>query len=220
MLEAVAVTVAELTVKKLLPLETALTNAALGNRVHEVFTSCGGRACERTVRDDIRELLGGPVGQMPDQLREIADCPLKVKQRGANTYSVLAIGDDKLRGRLLRRIRTLIALFARLTRRVNCVSSSACPASPCGASRLTASSLERRVGRALEWAIGHAEGRRNNVGNWLAWRCSRLGLDQHDVESVMEQYQQEVCGLGDHRYPRSEAMATVRSVFRRAAAIA
>ncbi len=62
-LEAVAVTVAELTVKKLLPLETALTNAALGNRVHALFTSCGGRACERTVRDDIRELLGGPVGR-------------------------------------------------------------------------------------------------------------------------------------------------------------
>lgn len=215
--EAIAQVVAELAVKKRLPLETALTNAALGNRVHEVFTENGGTACERTVRDDIRELLGEPVGQMPDQLRELfpgARGPFQVKQRGANTYSVLAIADEKLRKRLLRRIHARIARIARLTRgRVSCIGVTACSPSPYGAGRLTANALERRVSRALAWAIGYAEGQRNNVGNWLAWRCRRLGLDRHEVEAVMQDYQQEVCGLGDHRYTWAEARATVRSVF-------
>jgi hypothetical protein len=216
-LEAIAIAVAELTVKKRLPLETALTNAALGNRVHEVFTAKGGKGCERTVRDDIRELLGAPVGQMPVQLRELfpgARGPFQVTQRGANTYNVLAIEDNKLRERLRRRIHALIALIARLTRgRVNCIGGSATPPSPHAQCRLTANALERHLHRALERAIGDAEGQRNNVGHRLAWRCRYLGLDQHEVEAVMEQYQQEVRGLAPHPYTSSEAMATVRSVF-------
>lgn len=214
-LEAIAIVVAELAVKKRLPLETALTNAALGNRVHEVFTAYGGKGCERTIRDDIQELLGPPVGQMPDQLREIADCPLKVKQRGANTYNVLAIEDTKLRKRLLRRIHAVIALFARLTRsRVKCGSGSAPSPSTHAPCRLTANTLEQRLAGALERAIDVAEGQRNNIGHRLAWRCRYLGLDKHEAEGVMERYQQEVRSLGSHAYTRMEAMATVRSVFK------
>jgi hypothetical protein len=187
--EAIAIVVAELAVKKRLPLEKALTNAALGNRVHAVFAAKGGKGCERTVRDDIRELLP-TLGQMPDQLVELfpgAHGPFQVTRRGANTYSVLAIKDEKLRGHLLRRIHIWIALLAR---RVNCASSSAWPASPHARCRLTANALERSLSRALDRAIGNAEGRRNNIGHRLAWRCRYLGLDLHEVEAVMEQYQQ------------------------------
>jgi hypothetical protein len=217
-LAAIEVVVAELAVKKRLPLERALTNAALGNRVHEVFVAGGGKGCERTVRDDIRGLLGSPVGQMPDQLREVfpgARGPFRVKQRGANTYSVLAVADNKLRKRLLRRIHARIALFARVTRsRVNCNAGGARSPFHHAQCRLTANALERSVCRALERAIGDAEGRRNNVGHRLAVRCRYIGLDQHDVEGVIEHYQEEVCALGSHPYTRREAMATVRSVFR------
>jgi hypothetical protein len=220
--EAIAVVVAELTVRKRLPLETALTNAALGNRVHEVFTANGGKGCERTVRDDIRELLGGPAGQMPDQLRELfpgARGPFQVKQRGASTFNLLAVADDKLRKRLLWRIHALIALFARLTRRrVNCNGVTARSPSTHAQCRLTANALERSVSRALDRAIGDAEGQRNNVGYRLAWRCRYLGLDQHEVEAVMQRYQQEIgCWPGGdgQRYMWPEARATVRSVFLR-----
>jgi hypothetical protein len=211
LLEAIAITIAELTLKKGLPLETALTNAALGNRVHEVFIAYGGKGCERTVRDDIREILGPPVGQMSDHLREAAaDVPLKVLCRGARTYSVLGVKDATVRKRLLWRIHAITALFARLTRS----SAGSSSPSPSGSRRLTANTLERRVSGALEWALGHAEGQRNNLGNWLAWRCRKIGLAQHEVEAVMERYQGEVCGLGPDPYSRRDAMATVRSVFR------
>ena len=211
--------IAELVIKKGLPLETGLTNAALGNRVYDLYVKHGGKACERTVRDDIRELFGEPVGRMPEQLVELfpgARGPFLVQRRGANTYSVLAIADDKLRTRLLRRVHALIEQFARLTRtRVNAITTGR--SAPPFASRgsLTANELNRSVSRALERAIGDAEGRRNNVGHRLAWRCRYLGLDQSEVDQVMEQYQEEVCGLGSHPYTRREAMATLRSVFRR-----
>ena len=206
--EAIAVVIAELTVEKRLPLQTALTNAALGNRVHEVFTELGGEASERTIRNDIRELLGPPVGQMPDQFRAAApDIPIKVRCRGARTFNLQAIPDLRLRHRLLLRIRKLIPLLIRVR---SGVSRPLPPSARC----LTANRRARRVAGALNRAIGVADGQRNKVGNWLAWRLRRLGLARHEAEEVMERYQQEVAGLARPSYTRSEAMATVRSVFK------
>ena len=213
-LGAIEIVIAKLAVTKGLSLETALTNAALGNQVHEVFTANGGQGSERTIRNDIRDLLGAPVDRMPDQLRAIPDCPLKVWQRGANTYNLLAVQDEKLRKRLLRRIHALISLFARLTRSSARSSGSSAPPSLPAQCRLTANTVGRKVSRALERALGDAEGQRNNVGHRLAWRCRYLGLDQAEVEREMERYQGRVCALGPDPYTRREAMATVRSVFK------
>ena len=66
-------TAAELTVKKLLPREVAVyERRARGNRNHEVFRPpAAGRGVPGALSVmTFRELLGGLVGQMPDQLRQ------------------------------------------------------------------------------------------------------------------------------------------------------
>lgn len=213
---AAAVAVARFAVQKRLPLEKALTNAALGtNLIHSILATAGIKISRRTVHTRLAELYDSPVGEMPAHLHEAApDISFKVWWKGANTYNLR--NDRTKQGmRLLLRIRDLIAAYARTGSGVGGSSPS-----PLGPRRLRANRLDRRVSGALDWAVGHAEGRRNNLGNWLAWRCRSLGLAQHDVEEVMERYQREVCGLGSHPYTRREATATMRSVFRRGMALA
>lgn len=77
--------------------------------------------------------------------------------------------------------------------------------------------MERRARGALEWAISAAEGRRNNVGFRLAALCRDIGLDQIEVERVLESYQEAVEWSGAHPYTRREALSTVRCAFRRPA---
>ena len=199
------------------PYEKAVENAALGtHRTHEILTQAGVEISRRTVHTRLGELYGAPVGRMPAHLHQAApDLPLKVWWLGANTYNLYR--DRSRRGE------RLLASLGRYAQRVQRWTSARARAfslrsdiyySDDGVA-LRANLVEQIVGGLLEWAISHAEGQRNNLGNWLAWRCRAKGLERDEVHEVMDRYQQEVCWLGTHPYTRHEAMATVRSVFRR-----
>jgi hypothetical protein len=200
------------------PFDKAVDNAALGSlRIHEILAARGAKISRRTVHTRLNDLYGSPVGQMPAHLRDFSsDMPLKVLWIGANTYSLY-----RDRSRTGQRLIASLGRHARARQRW--VPASACLVrlrrdnyycSNRGVV-LRANLVEQIVGGLLVWAVSHAEGQRNNIGNWLSWRCRAKGLDRDEVEEVIERYQEEVCWLGSHPYTRREAIATVRSAFRR-----
>jgi hypothetical protein len=201
-----------------LPWKKAITNAALGaDQLHAVLTEGGVRISRRTVHTRLEEMYGAPVGAMPPHMHLAApDLPLKVRWIGANTYDLKR---DQTTRRGLRLLFDLLAF--QQSRRSTDSRIRADSHSLSGPTRLRANLRDRRVAGMLRWAIGAAEGRRNNLGNWLAWRCSGLGLDLSEVEDVMERFQEEVCvyDTARNRYTRREAVAQARRAFRKAGCV-
>lgn len=202
------------------PFDKAVKNAALGtHRIHGILVEAGVKISRRTVHTRLPELYEMPIGRMPAHLHDAApDVPVKVWWLGANTYNLYL--DPSPRGkRLLAALRRYDLARSRWRGHSShrfSLRSSGTYYSPSGVG-LRANLVEQVVGGLLEWAILHAEGQRNNIGNWLAWRCRAKGLDTHEVEDVMDHYQEAVCWLASHPYTHREAMSTVRSVFRRGA---
>jgi hypothetical protein len=82
---------------------------------------------------------------------------------------------------------------------------------------LSASSSPRASGY-LKWAVENVhEGVRSTVGNRMAWACAtKFGLSEAETARLMTEYQARV-NRGRQPYSLREAMATVRSVYRRVA---
>lgn len=75
------------------------------------------------------------------------------------------------------------------------------------------------IAKTVESVIGMARnGERNTLGFWLACTLRDEGLSRYDVESHMRRYQQAVANLGGDTYTEREAMQTVASAYRKAAA--
>ena len=67
----------------------------------------------------------------------------------------------------------------------------------------------------LRWAVEHSRqmGQRNEIGRWLAWRCTDAGLSENETMRLLTIYRESVpqpCS-----YTAAEVRATVRSRYRR-----
>lgn len=58
-----------------------------------------------------------------------------------------------------------------------------------------------------------AEGDRNNIGNWLAYKLKGNGFGADVARAILEQYVHEVGAAGSHPYTLREAQATLKSVY-------
>jgi hypothetical protein len=75
----------------------------------------------------------------------------------------------------------------------------------------------RRLQACLEGAIENAhEGNRNAIGHWLACRSTDVGLTENQAKTWMELYRKGLPKNG-HAYTLTEAMKTLRGVYRRQA---
>lgn len=198
-------------IDKGLSYERAVSNAALGtDALHALLVKARVDISRSSVYRRVRE-IAEPVGRMPSHRVG----PFIVKG-GAATFDLRRIPGKRAKERL-GFLREYAHAVNTLRKRGSAGNAARLLASRRGSSSFSVNRPQRRAAGMLRWALLHADGQRNNVGNVLAWRCREFGLDQPDVETVMERYQAEVCGLGSHPYTRPEAMATVRSVFRRGA---
>lgn len=188
----------------------ALKNCALPvDQLVELFEQQHGyRPARSTIQEDLRALFGGyHAGILPQRLGTYHGKTIILSPGFTYDLRVIAITLSRHGRLLLQWLRTEL--------------SKCTPTYPsCGSKHIGPISegerVDRRVRGALEWAISHAEGQRNNVGNVLAWVLRReIGLERHEVEAVMDKYQQHVEWWASPSYTRREAMATVRSVFRR-----
>ncbi len=158
----------------------------------------GIHASENTIRSD----LGEAAGQLP----RAAFGELHFKR--ALTYSLVA---------LAQRFGTygvrLLGDFAGWA-----FGFGSTPPSPMNSALSASSNL--RVRGYLKWAVEHAcEGVRSAIGNRLAWACAtQFGLPESETAKVMTEYQTCV-PRGRHPYAPREAIATLRSVYRRSAAL-
>jgi hypothetical protein len=76
---------------------------------------------------------------------------------------------------------------------------------------------KRRIEGCRKWASRHAKaGERNHIGHWLARRCRDCGLSLTEAQAVVQEYRDSVPQPRSRpAYTLREAMATLRSVYRR-----
>jgi hypothetical protein len=204
------------------PADVIYGRCALGSvQVQAELAKLGVHLSRGTIISRLGDIYGSPVGQMPAQRPVDADARtfdfdtatpwrLTLKEvpygwRGAYLYDLRRDHTDAGR-------QVLVRLW-RLARNSDTRTSRASRNSP---TSFHGSHLRlKRVAGLLDSAMRHAEGHRNEVGNWLAKRCREVGLDPGEVEKVVTDYQRAVEWFGTHRYTLGEALATVRSVFRK-----
>jgi hypothetical protein len=189
----VAFDVARGQIRKGYSLKMALTNLALGaDALRPRLAKRGVHVSANTLRAD----LGQPVGQLvkPAPGQRFGD---QRPYKRALTYNLIEMSQRF--GHLGQRLLSEFVLWA-FERTDSALSSSSSP----------------RARGYLKWAVENAyEGVRSTVGNRLAWACAtKFWLPEVETMKIMTAYLGQV-DRGSRPYTPREAMATVRSVYRR-----
>jgi hypothetical protein len=202
------IAIASKRVKRGLPLDVALNHLALGG------TELGDLAAENTIRRDLRALFGDPAGHLDGwkEYRDNArhgDC--EIQMLGAYCYALENLAHTlgafgrlllaKLKAAALE-LGKLASYRSRRTQQphIDCTLTAIC---------------KRRAHGYLRWAIENAyPGVRNRYANLLACFCRSQKLDREFARQLLLKFRAEIHDLWGWRFPESELLSIVRSVYR------